>query len=89
MDTYKCNICDVILNNDDLKLFKINCLANSIGKVLVCKTHWCNCMPLKKPSRWIKICFKCKNNTYCSRCCIFSINVEPNVFCYECSKNSK
>lgn len=88
MDWIKCNICETFLTTEELKLLKINSIAQSIGKVTVCKKHWCNCMPKRRPYKWIKMCFKCKKRMHCELCCGYDNYTDLNLVCSSCSQKN-
>jgi len=50
--------------------------------VIVCKKHWCPCMPDVLPWRWIELCEVCGKNPVCKSCKYY--NIYGYIVCNNC-----
>jgi len=82
----ECLVCHNKLTDDDLVAYK-NWSADQLsGLVLVCKAHWCNCMPDTTPWRWVHYCdTKYCRNTICKSCYHSS---DDGQICYDCAQTN-
>lgn len=64
MEYNKCHICQSILSDDDLNPYS-SCDDKSI---LLCRKHWCECLPENIPWEWIRRCKGCNDMVVCRGC---------------------
>ena len=64
-DRNKCIICHQILNYEELEV-------SSRGRLFLCRQHWCDCLPDKKPWNYVYRCVECGEKTFCKACKAYS-----------------
>lgn len=62
-----CKICDYKLRKEELLPYKKVPGDNLEGYTLLCKSHWCKCMPDTTPWNWVNHCSDCEN-IICKSC---------------------
>lgn len=72
----QCFICKLNLTEEELQYYP------SVGEqILLCKKHWCNCLPGETPWRWVNRCDLCEKNIICKSCYSISGN---DIVCKKC-----
>jgi len=65
----ECNICEAPLTDDELKVLHVSRNEKHPEYyILVCKKHWCECLPEETPWRWVHTCPKCNKRMICKSC---------------------
>lgn len=75
----KCIICTDKLSVDEYKVYTYDKTYHNSQDLCVCETHWCDCMPKRLPSLYIRLC-SCKFSSICNRC-------NKNGLCLLCYKS--
>lgn len=60
-----CEFCNVQLTAEELHVLNINLYDDS--SIVVCRNHWCYCLPTVTPWSWIQECPLC-DRTFCKTC---------------------
>ena len=87
-----CEFCKCLLKDDELSIYRKiskdkDASADILAYhyVLVCKKHWCTCMPSSTPWGWINKCDQC-TNMICKSC--WCIGKNGQYMCNECMSKS-
>lgn len=76
--TPKCYICESILPDEDLKPY-----SSDENAFLLCRKHWCECLPEDVPWQWIRRCEECNDRIIC-RGCYRTSNCSRVALCLKC-----